>query len=349
MKTTFISTSSISAATRLSLMKVQQQLAESQQEVTTGRFADVGKTLGFRTGQTISLRQEQTRLNTIIETNKTVSSRLDASQAALKNLVSTAQTFVQQALASLNSGTTGDVAQQTGESSLKSFVDTMNTSFAGTFVFSGVNTDVKPLTDYYSTPASASSTGVANEFFLAFGITQSDPTASNISATAMQTFLDTQFSNLFADPSWSTDWSSASNQDVRNRISTNELIETSVSANEDAFRKLAKAYTMVADLGVENLNRDTFETVMKQAMTDASEAIQQISELQSRLGVAQQRTTDASARMTLQMDIMTKHVVSLEAVDPNEAATRVNELLNQVEASYALTARIMGLSILNYL
>jgi flagellar hook-associated protein 3 FlgL len=349
MKTTFISTSSISAATRSSLAKVQQQLAEAQQEMSSGRLADVGKTLGFRTGQTISLRQEQTRLTTIIQTNTTVSSRLDASQAALKNLVSTAQTFVDQVLASRNDESNASVMQEVAKSSLETFIDTLNTSFGGAYLFSGVNTDVKPIADYYTTPTSASQLGVANEFLLAFGITQSDPAVPNISAAAMQTFLDTPFSNLFADPSWITDWSSASNQNVRNRISTNELIETSVNVNEDAFRQLAKAYTMVADLGVENLNRNAFETVMNQALSDASEAIQKISDLQSNLGVAQQRVTDASDRMTVQMDIMAKHVVSLEAVDPNEAATRVNDLLNQVETSYALTARIMGLSILNYL
>ena len=51
MKTTFISTSSISAATRQSLMRVQQELADSLKEMNTGRLADVGKTLGYRTGE----------------------------------------------------------------------------------------------------------------------------------------------------------------------------------------------------------------------------------------------------------------------------------------------------------
>ncbi len=53
--------------------------------------------------------------------------------------------------------------------------------------------------------------------------------------------------------------------------------------------------------------------------------------------------------MSLQIDILTSQVNSLEAVDPHEAATRVSQLLTQIESSYALTARIMGLSILDYL
>ena len=165
----------------------------------------------------------------------------------------------------------------------------------------------------------------------------------------MQTFLDTTFSDLFNDPSWSADWSSASNQNMRSRISTSELIETSTNANEAAFRKLAKAYTMVADLGVQNLSQSAYEVVIDQAIFDVNEAIQELGDLQSQLGTAEQRVKDASERMSLQLDVMTTQVRSLEGVDPNEAATRVNQLLVQIETSYALTARIMGLSILDYL
>jgi flagellar hook-associated protein 3 FlgL len=165
----------------------------------------------------------------------------------------------------------------------------------------------------------------------------------------MQTFLDTTFADLFNDPSWSTDLSSASNQNMRSRISTNELIETSTNANEAAFRKLAKAYTMVADLGAQNLSQPAFETLIDQAILDVNDAIQDLGNLQSNLGVAQQRVSDASERMSLQIDILATQVTSLETVDRNEAATRVNDLMTQIEISYALTARIMSLSILKYL
>jgi flagellar hook-associated protein 3 FlgL len=349
MKTTFISTSAISAATRASIMKVQQQLADAQKEMTTGRYADVGKTLGYKTGQTISLRQQHTRLQTIIETNSVVSSRLDVTQKTLQNLVDNAQDFVKQLLASRSGGSTASALQSDGQAGLNSFIDAMNTTFANGYLFAGVDSDVKPIADYYDTPTSASQQGVANAFLAAFGVTQSDPAAQNITASSMQTFLDNGFAALFNDPSWTTDWSSASSQNVRNRISTSELIETSVNANDDAFRKLAKAYTMVADLGVQNLSQDAFQKVVDQAMSDTGSAIQELGDLQSRLGIAQQRVSDASDRMSLQVDILNNQVNSLEGVDPNEAATKVSSLMTQIESSYALTARIMKLSILDFL
>jgi flagellar hook-associated protein 3 FlgL len=349
MKTTFISTSSISAATRQALLRVQQELADASKEMTTGRLADVGKSLGYRTGESISLRQEHSRLTTIIETNSLVSSRLKSSQSTIDNLVKNAQDFSKQLLGYRIGGTNALGAQTDAQSRLDGFLDEMNRSFGSGYLFAGVNSDVKPLSEYFETPTPANRQGVANAFFAEFGITQSDPAVANISAADMQTFLDTTFADLFNDPSWSADWSSASSQNMRSRISTTELIETSTNANESAFRKLAMAYTMVADLGTANLGQPAYEVVIDQATRIVNEAVQELGDIQSKLGISEQRVKDASERMSLQIDIMQTQVNSLEAVDPNEAATRVSMMLTQIETSYALTSRIMGLSILKYL
>ncbi|KWT67427.1 flagellar hook-associated family protein [Hyphomicrobium sulfonivorans] len=349
MKTTFISTNSMSAATRQALAKVQQQLADAHLEMTTSRYADVGKTLGYKAGDTISLRQEFARLNTIIDTNSTVTSRLKSSQSVLQNLVDTGRDFVGQLLGSRVGGASALNVKAEAQSRLDGFIDAMNMAFGDGYLFAGVNSDVKPMADYFSTPASASKQSVANAFFAEFGIYQDDPAAANISAADMQTFLDTTFSDLFADPAWTSDWSSASSQNARSRISSSELLETSTNANESAFRKFAQAYTMIADLGVENLGQPAFEAIIDKATQLVNEAIQEVGDLQARLGISEQRVGDASERMKLQVDILTRQVKTLEEVDPNEAAVRINQMLTQMEISYALTSRIMGLSLLKYI
>ncbi len=77
--------------------------------------------------------------------------------------------------------------------------------------------------------------------------------------------------------------------------------------------------------------------------------MQGVTNVQARLGVAQNRVSDASERMSIQRDILTRQVTGLENVDPYEAATRVNALMSQVEVSYSLTARIRQMSLLRYL
>ena len=78
MKTNSISTSVDLGGHAASMFKTQAKLAEAQKEVTTGRLADVGASLGYKTGQTLSLRQDHARLKTIIDTNSVVSTRLSA-------------------------------------------------------------------------------------------------------------------------------------------------------------------------------------------------------------------------------------------------------------------------------
>jgi flagellar hook-associated protein 3 FlgL len=349
MTSTFISTSALSEATRSSLMKLQTKLADAQKEVTTGRLADVGLSLGFKAGQAVSLRQEHARLQSITETNGLVASRLDASQAALKALAENAQSFQSQLLAARNSATGPQLIQDQARAALSAFADMLNTTFNGASLFSGINADVKAITDYNQQPPAANAQAVASAFATAFGVTQSDPGVSSISAANMQSFLDTSFAGLFDPAAWSGTWSAASDQNVRSRISTSELIETSVNANDAAFRKLASAYTMLADLGTDKLNQNAYQAVVDTAVRAVGEAVQGITELQAGLGTAQERVKNANDRMSIQSDIMTKHIGALEGVDPYEASNRVAGLLTQVETAYAMTARIQKLSLLNYL
>jgi flagellar hook-associated protein 3 FlgL len=348
MKTSFISTSAISEATRLSLAKLQAKLAGAQKEVATGRLADVGASLGYRTGQSVSLRQDHARLAGIIDANAAVSTRLEGTQAALQQLVGNAQGFVSQLLAARNAVTGPHVAQQQAQTGLQAFLDTINTGSNGQYLFSGINADDKPLADYYA-PAAGNRQAVANAFQTAFGMAQADPGVDTITAADMKTFLDGTFAGLFDGAAWRSDWSAASDQDMLSRISTSEVIETSSNANEQAIRKLASAYTMVADLGAEGLGQQTFQTVVDKAVTLASEAIADLSLTAADLGTAQERVKNANDRMSMEIDIMTKHIGTLEGVDPYEASTRLSQLMTQVETAYAMTARVQKLSLLNYL
>jgi flagellar hook-associated protein 3 FlgL len=349
MTSTFIASSAVSGAVRSSLMKLQAKLAEAQKEVATGRLADVGLSLGFKAGQTVSLRQEHSRLQSITDSNGLAASRLDASQAALKALAESAQSFLGQLVAVRNSDTAPAIIEGQAKAALAGFTDLANTTFNGVALFAGINTDVKPITDYASSPPAANAVAVANAFTTAFGISQSNAAVASITPAAMQAFLDGAFANLFDPTAWSSTWSAAADQNTRSRISTSELVETSVNANDEAFRKLASAYTMLADLGTANLSQATYQAVVDKATLVVGDALQGITALQAKLGSVQERVKNADTRMGIEIDIMTSHIGALEGVDPYEASSRLSTLLTQVETAYAMTARIQQLTLLNYL
>ena len=349
MKTTFVSTVAVASVTRQSILKTQGELVGAQKEVTTGRLADVGRTLGTRTGQAVSLRQEHARLGTFMATNEMAGSRLETTQLTLDQLRETADGFLA-SLVSTRDTTTGAKAlgQQAAEG-LKGLIASLNTTSGGQHLFGGIHSDAAPMADYFATPAAASKQAVDNAFAAAFGIAQTDPGAAAISAADMQTFLDGDFRALFDDPQWGANWSAASSQNMQSRISSAEVVDTSVNANEQAMRKLAMAYTMVADLGADGLNEGAFRAVAETATRLISEGIHEITALQGRVGGAQQRIAQVNERMSVQVDILAKDIAGLENVDPFEAASRVTTLMTQLETGYALTARIQRLSILNYL
>ncbi|MEY9388163.1 flagellin-like hook-associated protein FlgL [Bradyrhizobium japonicum] len=170
-----------------------------------------------------------------------------------------------------------------------------------------------------------------------------------ITPAQMQTFLDTTFDAEFASPAWNTNWSTATDQTMQSRISTTEIADTSVSANQIGFRRLAEAYTMMADLGNAKLSQDTFQVVVDKAIGLVGNAINDLATLGGSMGTVQQRVTGATEKLKAQQDILNNQIVGLEAVDPTEASVRVNTLQTQIKTALALTSQLQQISLINYL
>lgn len=349
MKTSSISTLAIINATRETRVNLQSKLVEAQKESSTGRLADVGLTLGYLTQRTVSLRQDHARFQTFKDTNIVASSRLELTQTTLEGVGDAAQAFLTTLMAARAAPSSASVAVTDAKNKLTSFTAALNTTVNGTHIFAGVNTDVKPITEYFGTPPSPAQTAMANAFLAEFGVAQSAPGVENISAAAMTTFLDGAFADLFNNANWTTTWSSASDQNISSRISTNERIDTSTNANADPFRAIASAYTMIADVGLGDLNSEAYLAVVNKAIEVVGQAVADLTQLRAGLGTSEERIAAANERMDIQMSLLNEHIMQLEGVDPYEATANVNALLIQIETAYALTARLQNLSLLNHI
>lgn len=347
MATTFISTNAIATTLRVSAMKSQVLLSKATQEATEGRLSDIGLGLGALTGRDVTLRAELLDMDKLVDTNALVGGRLDVAQDRVSQLIETAQEFQKDLLAARNSANGGKIIAQPAGANLQALIATLNVTTDGEFLFAGINTGVAPMADYAA--GSPSKNAVDAAFLAQFGFPQGSTAASGILASDMQTFLDTTFQTLFDDPAWGATWSSASDQVMRARISTTETVDASVSANDVAFRKLAMAYTMLSDLSTEDLNQSALQVVIDKATTTIGDAINDLASVGSRLGAVQEQTTNATSRLKVQQDLITKQIGAMEAVDPAEASVRVTSLQNQLEMALSLTSRIQNISILNYL
>ena len=165
----------------------------------------------------------------------------------------------------------------------------------------------------------------------------------------MTAFVANEAASQFGDPAWTSNWSSASDKNIKSRISRMEMAETSVNANNPAFRSIASAMVLVAESGFANLNDSTRQVIIDKAIAQLGEGITGIAKLQSSLGIAEERIASSNEVMTLQKTLITSSIDNLEGVDPTELSTRMANLMTQIETAYAITSRLNNLSLLNYL
>lgn len=348
MDISFISSLAVSEATRRSISRSQEALVQAQQSLASGRKADIGLALGANTGRLVSLRSDIDQLDTIIGGNKISQGRLEATQTALETVANIGQDFFNTLLAVDHSNTGPGVAVASARAGLAAFTSALNTTFNGEYVLAGINTANQPVNDYFSAGA-ANKASVDTAFFAHFGFAQNDPAVASLTDTDIAAFLGGPYDALFNTANWSANWSTASSTNITAKISAAQVVEVSSNANLDPIREIAKAFTMVADLGGEALSESAFEELAARARDMVGDALAALSTERGRIGIAQQNIADSNDRIEIQVKLLTTTVADIESVDTFEVSTRINTLLTQIEVSYALTSRVQRLSILNHL
>ncbi len=348
MKTSYVSTAAMSQALRYSMLRSQSDLVTAQKEAGTGKLADTGLALGARTSQLVNFNRDLDRLNGIVDSNALVSSRLSSTQKALGQLSSTAQDFLSTLTGSASGDAVSTVTLASAKATLEALTSILNTSLNGEHLFAGINTDVKPLNSY-TDPGSTAKASFDAAFLSNFGFSQSDPAAANITAAQMDSFLTNVVEPQFLGSGWQANWSNATDQKIVSRIALNESTQTSVSANNDGVRRLTMAAATISGLFSGNLSAAAKDTLVTRAVSMVGTSISDLANLQSETGIVEKRVSDASERIQMQANLFEKHISDTEGVDPYEAATRVSDLLSQIETSYALTARIQQISLLRFL
>lgn len=342
MKSSFVSSAAVSQALRYSLVRAQSDLVKAQKEADSGLVADTGLALGVRTSQSVTFRRDFDRLNGIADSNALVTARLTNTQKTLTQIQDVAQSL----FSTLTSGVSGEasfeITQAGAKNALASINSLLNSNFNGEYLFAGINTDAKPVDD------AATKAAFEAAFTAHFSFPSDDPQAANITAAEIGAFMDDLVESSLLDGGWE-DWSDATDQNIVSRVALNETLETSVNANAEAFRKLTLAAAAISSLLSSNINDSAKTALVEQTVTLVGEAIGDLSKLQATTGLTEQRVTDATNRTKMQADIYERSILDLEGVDPYEAVTRVNDILAQIEASYAMTARIQQLSLLRFL
>lgn len=348
MRTNAISTLSFWNTPRTGVSRMQSDLANANQELVSGRFADVGLTLGSRTSLALGLRQTSAQLAALRDGNDIASLRLSTTQAALKQMQAGADATLK-TLNGVSIAQRAAAVKDGAANQLAALTAALNTSAGGQFVFGGTNSGQSPVATYGGAPASEAKKAVDAAFLATFGFAQGDPAASTITGPQMKAFLDGPFAALFDASGWASKWSDASDRTLDSRISLTETVQTSTGANASAVRQLAMAYVMASDLGLSGLSADAQTVATDRVIGLLGSASSGLVATQADLGRSQAAITDANTRIEAQKTLLTTQLNQMEGVDQAEAKSRVDRLTTQVQVSYSLTAQLRQLSLVSYL
>lgn len=341
----WISTSSLLQPARVNVSQGQRLLREAQQEATTGRRADVGLSLGSRIATAISARNELGSVDAIAPLLEQAQVRAKVTQKSMEALSGITAQFRSLLTGARGAGNGRALAASGATSALEASQAIMATTHDGVYLFGGLNTGVVPLSDYLDGPQQA----IINAFQGTFGFLPEDHAASALTTEQVDEFLDAGFANLFSDGNWRAVWSSATPANPLVRLSSLERIDISANTDQLFARSLARAFSMIAFISSANVSQSVFQHVVDRALLASSEAQLLITQEQARVGLAENRLKVTRDVIDIRRSQSIELFQSLESVESYEAASRVNALITQLEASYTLTARISRLSLLSYL
>lgn len=349
MKADTVSTLSANEIMRTTMARNQTRLNQTLQEFSTGRHADVGRTLGTRTGAVLDMRHIMGDLTGLKSTNAVVGGRLEDAQASIDGIRKLTAGLVDTALSVRQSGAEPALLVADAKSRFGSIFDMLSVTTNGTYVFSGTNASVPPVDKYLSEPPGPARTAVIAAFTTEFGFPPDDPQVATITPAQYQAYLDGPFAALFEEPSWSANFSNATDQVMRDRISAREEVNSSVTANDSGIRKMFYAMALAIDGGIEHMSADTRELASGRIVATASSATYDMVRQQSEIGMVQERLAQANERIDLEAQALQRRVSGAEEVDAFEVAERLGLMMSRIEASYSVTARMQKLSLLNYL
>ncbi|MQB03373.1 flagellar hook-associated protein 3 FlgL [Rhizobium sp. AN5] len=367
MKTSFISSLAMQNSMRSTILKAQLEMTNLNTELTTGKHADLGVTLGANTARSLDLNRDVDRLSSLVSVNSIATQRLKSSQAALDGMAKAAQE-IQKVLVPNTSSEAPTLATvaKTISNAFNTFTGFANTAVSGEFLFSGINTDVKPIDDYF---AEGSTLKAAYEVELNAFMAAQTPAVGNVAnlskaqAAAFMTRIEGVFngttpvtnpphSDLTAGQNydfWTTYGSKASDTNMTSRISQNEVVETSTNSNSQGMRYFAMTAMTAMTFLDDKVPSDVRELVATRSVTNIGTVISGLNQQQSQLGLSESRVSKANDSLAAQKKIIETHLLDIEGIDTYEVKTRLDLLQQQIEIAYSLTSRLQKMSLVNYL
>lgn len=290
-----VSTAQQAMNLRLAVIRQKAGMEKASMEMATGLKQDVFAEGGTSPSRSMELRAQKTANDAYLMSNQTLAARMEVTVLSLDEIRKVTGDFknllISGDIASMNRSTLQDAAGNV----MQALVSTLNGTYNGEYIFSGTQTDQRPL----------------------------EIGADNLVSYAGGT------------------------DDVTSRIGDDTVLSHGIRADNPAFAEIFDALSTIINTDLDAIvDFTSFQRATAEAISAAEV---EIVAMQAKLGDSQARLDRVITRQNDMSRIFTSSILDIEGVKPEEAAIRVEAISNQLQSTFAVTARMSQLSFLNFI
>lgn len=315
--------------------QVKDRLQVLSQELATGQKSDLASALGGNVGQLLSLDREIALLGDFKQSATQIGHTLGMMQNALETVdfLRERQAATSMTISDASSLPFVDGAAKATRETFEEMVTTLNRSVNGRSLFAGVQTDA---------PALADATAMLDDLALAVGPAT---TSDDILAAIDQWFDDP--AGGFSSMGYLGSVDGAASRPV----SQTQSVDLGATANRTELKDVLRATAIgamanvMADEIPDDVRRELIQASGLQMVGSATSLNTLRAEVGSQEAFVAEKIVEQEAQLT-SFGIMRN---GMTTADPYETAVKLQEVQQQLEMQFAVTARLSGLSLVNYI
>ncbi len=311
---------------------LKSRAEQARTEVVTGRIADLKTELGAKIGDTHLLAKTIDDVRARQDAATRALGRAQTAQIALNRATEGAELLGVSLLDAIGQGNEPSIqiSATQAELQLGAAISAFNTRYEGRSLFAG---------------------DASNQNALADADTLLNDVRAIFAGAADNAQLQADLDAYFNDPAGgfaTTIYIGGDGDAACTEIAEGELVDYSAKADEQPMRDLLRSLATIVVASEQTTFADRNEA-LSTAATGLVQASNDIVGVRARIGAAEELIAAADERLEAEATALSLTYNEQTAVDPYEAAARLQQIETQLEASYLVTSRISLLSLANFL
>lgn len=341
----------------LGIKNIESQQADVAWQASAGTVSDSISGLGSSAGESINLSSKLSEYSAYQGNISSVQSRLKMSSSALTQMTSSSQDMTSQVLGLMsteNSSESGtNIVSSAANNALSLLANTLNTKDGNGYIFSGNDTNTKPLSSTNDLMNSDLGKSIQN---LVSGLTASN--ASDIMKQATDLFSDSSKSvfskSLSGTPQQSATLATSVVIGSNGQTTTNGPVATQGGAKTDTstgspIKDMMRDLMVASSLKGMSSNTPGYNELVKNLHSSMQQTSNELIDMNGTVGVQQNDLTKQQGIYATLTDMTKSQLSNNLDVDAAQVATKSNDLQTQLKASFMLIADMKNMTLANYI